>query len=173
MRIGVRLSLAFLPLGAALLLPALLFPGEAHAWPRPDPGEPFTMTVDDVGCRSGRARVTLHNRTSQLARFDLKADGTSLANGSIPAHKTIVRQVPVQKGSASEIEAFSLGDRVPETLIESSRVENDCPWGHHHGRLPFTGPPTDLMGKLATAAGLVVMGGILWWYGSIWPRSSP
>ncbi|MEV0379037.1 hypothetical protein [Nonomuraea sp. NPDC050643] len=167
MRIGTRLVLAVLPASAALLLPAA-----AWAWPRPDPGDPFTMTVDDVGCRSGRVAVTLHNQTRQLVRFDLKADGTSMASGSIPARKTIVRHVPVQKGSTADIEAFSVTEDHPDTLIDSSRAENDCPWGHHHGRLPFTGPPTDLMGKLATAGGLVVMGGILWWYGSIWPRST-
>lgn len=168
MRIGTRLVLAALPVGAWLLLPAA-----AHAWPRPDPGDPFTMTVDDVGCRSGRVAVTLHNQTRQLVRFDLKSDGTSTASGSIPARKTVVRQVAVDKGSRSEIEAYSVSDDHPETLIDSTRVENDCPWGHgRHGHLPYTGPPADLMGKLATAGGLVVMGGILWWYGSIWPRSS-
>ncbi|MEU8400368.1 hypothetical protein AB0C28_34700 [Nonomuraea sp. NPDC048892] len=169
MRIGFRLVLAALPVGAVLLLPAA-----AEAWPLPDAGDPFTMTVDDVGCRSGRASVRLHNQTRQLVRFDLKADGVSMATGSIPARKTIVRQVSVDKGSRSEVEAYSVSEGQPDTLIDSSHVENDCPWGHHRhgGRLPYTGPPTDLMGKLATAGGLVVMGGILWWYGSIWPRSS-
>ncbi|MEV0618018.1 hypothetical protein AB0I81_32165 [Nonomuraea sp. NPDC050404] len=170
MRIYTRLVLAALPLGVTLLLPAA-----AGAWPWPggDHGDPFTMSVDDVGCRSGKVAVRLHNQTRQLARFDLKADGVSVASGSIPARKSIERHIPVGKGSGAEIEAYSVGDHTPETLIDSSRVENDCPWGHRHGHLPYTGPPADLMGKLATAGGLVVMGGILWWYGSIWPRSTP
>jgi hypothetical protein len=168
MRIGTRLALATLPMSAALLSPAA-----AWAWPRPDSGDPFTMTVDDVGCRSGRVAVTLHNQTRQLVRFDLRADSTSVATGSIPARKSVVRHVAVNKGSTAEIEAYSVTDHDPDTLIDSTRAENDCPWGHRRGHLPFTGPPADLMGKLATAGGLVVMGGILWWYGSIWPRSSP
>ncbi|MEV0997694.1 hypothetical protein [Nonomuraea sp. NPDC050202] len=174
MRTGIRLILAALPLGAIALLPSV---SDAQSrdwpWPRHDGGDPFTMTVDDVGCRSGKVAVRLHNQTRQLARFDLKADGTSVASGSIPARKTIVRHVPVGRGSGAEIEAYSVSDHEPETLIDSSHVHNDCPWGHRrHGHLPYTGPPADLMGKLATAGGLVVMGGILWWYGSIWPRSS-
>ncbi|MGW0808782.1 hypothetical protein [Nonomuraea sp. NPDC002799] len=168
MRIGTRLALIALPVGAALLLP-----GTAWAWPRPDSGDPFTMTVDDVGCRSGRVAVTLHNQTRQLVRFDLQADGSSVATGSIPARKTIVRHVPVSKGSRAEIEAYSVVDAQADTLIDSTHAENDCPWGRSHGHLPLTGPPADLMGKLATAGGLVVMGGIFWWYGSIWPRSAP
>lgn len=170
MRIKTRLVLAALPVCATFLL----FPGSAQAWPWPDDqGDPFTMTVDDVHCRSGRVEVTLHNQTRQLVRFDLRADGESVASGSIPARKTIVRAVAVRKGSAAEIEAYSVADKQPDTLIDSTRARNDCPWGHHRGNLPFTGPPTDLIGKLATAGGLIVMGGILWWYGSIWPRSTP
>ncbi|MET8866141.1 hypothetical protein ABZW11_24665 [Nonomuraea sp. NPDC004580] len=168
MRIGTRLVLVCLPLGAFLLFLTL----PAHAWPGSDTGDPFTMTVDGVACRTGRATVRLHNQTRRLARFDLKSDGVSVASGSIPARKTIVRHVRVARGSGAEIEAFSVSDNTPETLIDSTRLENDCPWGHHRKQLPFTGPPTDLLAKLATAGGMVVMGGILWWYGSIWPRSS-
>ncbi|MFG1698695.1 hypothetical protein [Nonomuraea sp. NPDC049309] len=172
MRIGTRLVLACLPLAALALLPALLLPSPAHAWPGQDTGDPFTMTVDDVACRTGRATVRLRNQTRQMVRFDLKADGESVASGSIPARKSIVRHVKVRKGSSAHIEAFAVSDSAPETLIDSTRVENDCPWGHHRKQLPFTGPPADWLGRLATAGGMVVMGGILWWYGSIWPRSS-
>ncbi|MFF4616693.1 hypothetical protein [Nonomuraea jabiensis] len=169
MHIRTRLVLAALPVCAVLFLPR-----SAQAWPwHEDRGDPFTMTVDDVHCRSGRANVSLHNLTQQPARFDVQADGVSVANGSIPAHKTVVRQVPVAKGSTADVEAYSLGDPQRTTLVDSTRVKNDCPWGHHLDNLPFTGPPADLMGKLATAGGLIVVGGILWWYGSIWPRSTP
>lgn len=40
-------------------------------------------------------------------------------------------------------------------------------------RLPYTGPPADLYGKVATATGLMVFGGMLWWVGMIWPRRVP
>ncbi|MFG1702929.1 hypothetical protein ACFLIM_07030 [Nonomuraea sp. M3C6] len=170
MRIGTRLVLAALPMGAALLFPATAW---AWPWPRADSGDPFTMTVDDVGCGSGQVAVRLHNQTRQAVRYDLQADSTSVATGSIPARRTIVKQVPVGQGSSAEIEAYQVTGNQPDTLIDSTHVKNDCPWGHRSGRLPFTGPPTDLVGKLATAGGLVVMGGILWWYGSVWPRSTP
>ncbi|MFC4534378.1 hypothetical protein [Sphaerisporangium dianthi] len=40
-------------------------------------------------------------------------------------------------------------------------------------RLPYTGPPPDLYGKMATAAGMVIFGGMLWWIAMIWPRRTP
>ncbi|MER6505659.1 hypothetical protein ABT158_02555 [Nonomuraea sp. NPDC001636] len=170
MRIGTRLVLAVLPVGAALLLPSA-----AQAWPLPDRGDPFTMTTDRIACGSGSVRVTLRNQTPQLARFDLRVDARSVATGSIPARKQVVRTVRIDRGTTREIEAFSVTDTHPDTLLDSTRVRNDCAWGRErrHGRLPYTGPPSDLWGKLATAAGLVVMGGIMWWYGSVWPRSVP
>ncbi|MFI6919185.1 hypothetical protein ACIBIZ_04460 [Nonomuraea spiralis] len=170
MRIGTRLVLAALPVGAVLLLPT-----SAEAWPLPTPdqGDPFTMTTDQLACHSGSVRVTLRNQTRQLARFDLRVDSASVATGSIPARKKVIRTVKVNRGSAREIEAYSVSEARPDTLIDSTRVRNDCAWGRGHGRLPYTGPPSDLLGKLATAGGLVVMGGIMWWYGSIWPRSVP
>ncbi|NRQ32890.1 hypothetical protein HII36_13715 [Nonomuraea sp. NN258] len=166
MRTWTRFLLTVLPVGAGLLLPAT-----AWAWPRPDPGDPFTMSTGSVSCRTGTVDVTLRNETRQLARYDLRADGTSVATGSIPARKKITKRVPVDRGSRAEIEAYSVSDSEADTLIDSTDVENDCPWGRRHGHLPYTGPTEDLMGKLATAGGMVVMGGIMWWYSSIWPRS--
>ncbi len=166
MRIGARLALAAVPLSATLFLPAA-----AWAWPSPDSGDPFTMTTYKIACGSGTVRVTLRNQTRQLARFDLRADSSSIATGSIPARKTLSRQVKVRSGSSVEIEAYSVNPPHADTLIDSTRIRNDCPWGHHRDRLPFTGPPVDLMAKLATAGGLVLTGGLMWWYGSLWPRS--
>jgi hypothetical protein len=166
MRIGARLALAAVPLSMTFFLPAA-----AWAWPDFGSGDPFTMTTYKISCRSGTVRVTLRNQTRQLARFDLRADSSSIATGSIPARKAITRQVKVRSGSSVEIEAYSVDPPRADTLIDSTRVRNDCPWGHHRDRLPFTGPPVDLMAKLATAGGLVLTGGVVWWYGTLWPRS--
>ncbi|SDK14001.1 hypothetical protein SAMN05421874_105265 [Nonomuraea maritima] len=167
MRTGTRLVLAAAPLAAALLLPTA-----AWAWPRADPDDPFTMTVDDVACGTGRAPVRLHNPTRHPVRFALHEDGRSLATGSIRARDSIVRYVTVRRGSAAEVAAYTVEEGESGILVDSTRVDNDCAWGHGR-RLPYTGPPADLMAKLATAGGLVITGGILWWYGSIWPRSTP
>ncbi|MEU9886542.1 hypothetical protein [Sphaerisporangium sp. NPDC051011] len=42
-----------------------------------------------------------------------------------------------------------------------------------YGRLPYTGPPADFWGKVATATGLIVFGGMLWWVALVWPRRVP
>ncbi|GAA5062288.1 hypothetical protein HNP84_007905 [Thermocatellispora tengchongensis] len=34
-------------------------------------------------------------------------------------------------------------------------------------------PGIGLAAKLATAGGLVLMGGLLWWLGGVWPRHAP
>jgi hypothetical protein len=161
-----RLALA----GLGLTLGLILLPSTTAAgWSKADPGDPFTMTTDKIGCRTGTVRVTLRNQTRRLARFDLRADSVNVATGSIPARKAITRHVRVRHGRGIEIAAYSVSDAHPDTLIESTRVRNDCPRGRRR-HLPDTGPPVDLMGKLATAGGMVLTGGIMWWYGSVWPR---
>ncbi|MET8157985.1 hypothetical protein ABZT47_16545 [Sphaerisporangium sp. NPDC005289] len=40
-------------------------------------------------------------------------------------------------------------------------------------RLPYTGPPADLYGKMATAVGMVIFGGMLWGIAVIWPHRAP
>jgi hypothetical protein len=170
MTAGIRLVLAALalPVGVSLLLAP-----PAAADPEWDPGDPFTMSVERVRCASDLVRVTLRNQTRRLARYDLQADSGSFATGSIGARKSVSRTVRVRRGDGVEIEAYSVSEDYPDTLIDSIRVRNDCHGRHEdEDRLPFTGPPADLMGKLATAGGLVLTGGIVWWYGSIWPRQT-
>ncbi|WP_157555504.1 hypothetical protein [Herbidospora yilanensis] len=41
---------------------------------------------------------------------------------------------------------------------------------HDADVLPYTGPPADLWGKVATAGGLVIVGGVFWWLARVWPR---
>ncbi|MDH2430006.1 hypothetical protein [Sphaerisporangium sp. TRM90804] len=41
------------------------------------------------------------------------------------------------------------------------------------GRLPYTGPPADFYGKVATAVALVVFGGMLWFMALVWPGRVP
>ncbi|MEV0582261.1 hypothetical protein [Nonomuraea sp. NPDC050310] len=177
--ISRRLAWSALPVGAAIL-----FPVAAWAWPAPpDPGDPFIMSVSEVNCTKGQVKVTLRNQTRQAARYDLQLDSSSFANGSIAALKSVTRSVRVPKGGAVEIEAFSVTDSEPNTLVDSQRVRNDCRYRDHdrdrdHGwgygrRLPYTGPPADLMGKLATGAALVLTGGIAWGLSSMWPKDAP
>jgi hypothetical protein len=62
-----------------------------------------------------------------------------------------------------------------EQRSEGTRAHRYNPLLHrqpvHH--LPYTGPTADLYGKIATAVGLVVFGGMLWWMGMVWPRRTP
>jgi hypothetical protein len=167
MRLATPLRLAALPLGAALLIPAA-----AGARPDGDRGDPFTMSAGRVTCRNGHVLVTLHNRTRQRARFDLRSDSNSVATGSIPARKSVTRIISVERGGSTEIEAYSVSDDDPDTLIDSTWVRNECRRRHGRGSLPRTGPPADLMGKLATGTGVMLTGATLWWYGSLWPRGS-
>ncbi|MEV0348160.1 hypothetical protein AB0H88_20500 [Nonomuraea sp. NPDC050680] len=174
MRIANRRTLALLPLSAWLLLPATV-----GAWAGSSgPGDPFTMSATRPGCENGRTLVTLRNQTRRPARFDLKADSAGLATGSIPARESVTRNIHVRRGHTMEIEAFSVTAGHPGTLIDSTRVRNTC--SRHQSRhlprtarhLPRTGPPTDLLAKLATAGGLLLTGAAFWWYGSVWPRGS-
>ncbi|MFG1957956.1 hypothetical protein [Nonomuraea sp. NPDC049028] len=173
MPIANRRTLALLPLGAWLLLPATM-----GAWAGSHPGDPFTMSAGWTDCGSGRTLVTLRNQTREPARFDLKAGSTSLATGSIPARKSVTRNVHVRRGHSMEIEAFSVTADQPDTLIDSTRVRNSCSrrqsrhLPHTSRHLPRTGPPTDLLAKLATAGGLLLTGAVFWWYSSVWPRGS-
>ncbi|WP_433511592.1 hypothetical protein ACQP2T_48570 [Nonomuraea sp. CA-143628] len=168
-----RRTLALLPLGMWLVLPAAVWAGATS-----DAGDPFTMSAARPACGNGQTLVTLRNQTRQLARFDLKADSASVATGSIPARKSVTRKVHVGRGHSMEIEAFSVTAGQPDTLIDSTRVRNTCSRRqsrhllHTSRHLPRTGPPTDLLAKLATAGGLLLTGAVFWWYSAIWPRGS-
>ncbi|GGO73824.1 hypothetical protein [Nonomuraea cavernae] len=169
MRTATRLSLAVLIVAVLPLAAMLLLPARAGAWP--DSDDPLTMSVDRISCRSGRVSVALRNRTRHPARFDLRAGSSTVISGTVDGHDTVRQDITVDQGDTVRIRAYSVeGSR---DLIGSARAKNDCPQGWRRQSLPHTGPPLALIAKLATAVALLLTGGILWWYGSIWPGSCP
>ncbi|NUR87178.1 MAG: hypothetical protein HOY71_24105 [Nonomuraea sp.] len=182
-----RLALSSLPLGAALLIPA----AAAHAgdWPNHDNQSPLTVNFDRVDCgwSGGKALLKITNDGSppKSDTFTLKAnkqviDTQELDPGDSPARES----VPLDGDRSVKI---SVTSKLTGTQIFFKNVTNHCRrggggWDHRgngwgdrwnrwdHRRLPFTGPPADLWGKLATGGGLLLTGGIVWWYSSIWPR---
>ncbi|MEU8247566.1 hypothetical protein [Nonomuraea sp. NPDC048916] len=169
MRTATRLSLTALFLAVLPLAVTLLLPAKAGAWP--DFDDPITMSVDRISCRTGQVSVALRNRTRHPARFDLRAGSSTVVAGSVDGYDTVRQNITVQRGDSVRIKAYSIGGSRGETLVSSARAENDCPQGWRQEQLPFTGPPLALLAKVATAVALLLMGGILWWYGSVWPRS--
>ncbi|MEU4325821.1 hypothetical protein [Nonomuraea dietziae] len=176
----LALSLLLMPTGAMLL-----FPMAASADDRRD-SDPFTMTVREQNCATNMVPVLLQSNSDYAAGFAVKRDDHLVERGTVKARRSTTVYVPIRRGSSASIEVDYVGNAHDDKLVDRQRVYNDCTsrsgdWGHgrwqnwgdrDHG-LPNTGPPADLMGKLATGAALVLMGGIVWWYGSIWPRQTP
>ncbi|MEV0594200.1 hypothetical protein [Nonomuraea cavernae] len=169
MRTAIHLSLVALIVAVLPLAAMLLLPTKAGAWP--DLDDPITMSVDRISCRSGQVSVSLRNRTRHPTRFDLRAGSSTVISGTVDGHDTVRQDITVEQGDSVRIRAYSVGGS--RTLIDSARAENDCPQGWRQRSLPLTGPPLALIAKLATAVALLLTGGILWWYGSVWPGSSP
>ncbi|MFE3453194.1 hypothetical protein ACFXJ8_30150 [Nonomuraea sp. NPDC059194] len=184
MTTGSRLALLVLtaPVGALLLLPAA---ASAHE------GDPFTMSLGKTRCDTNMVAVVLRSTSDYASGFTVQKDDHLVERGTVRARRSTTVYVPLARGRSAGIEVSYVGDGHDDKLVDSQRVYNSCPrkgggwgdddwghgrwenWGDRDGRLPYTGPPADLMGKLATGGGLVLMGGIVWWYGSIWPRQTP
>lgn len=165
---------------AALAVPAtlLLLPTTAHA-DKTDPDKPFNVSVGSLNCKNRTVTVTLSSISDYSWPYQITRDDTSVDTGQLGPRKTYKTTVKVGNDRSVEIETSYTTTDGRDKLVSSDRVSNDCrrePYRRDNGyghRLPYTGPPADLMGKLATAGGLLLTGGIVWWYGSIWPRQTP
>lgn len=174
MTIGPRLALAALtlPMGVAILLPT------AASADKNDPDAPFNVTVGSVNCKNRTVPVTLSSTTDYKTSYQITRNDDAVDTGTLGARKTYTAKIEIGSSRSVEIETSYTTTDNRDKLVSSDRVPNDCGResrrGYGYGRrLPYTGPPADLMGKLATAGGLVLTGGIVWWYGSIWPRQTP
>ncbi|GII82995.1 hypothetical protein Ssi03_09850 [Sphaerisporangium siamense] len=95
-----------------------------------------------------------------------------------------------QVWSRCDLQEQSYAEYRESTYSESSEDEERGAGGHraesrrpyhynplirpsYRDRLPYTGPPADLWGKVATAGGLVIFGVMLWYVGLVWPRRAP
>lgn len=183
MTTGSRLALLVLvlPIGAMLLLPVAASANE---------NDPFTMSLSETECDTNMVAVVLKSHSDYASGFAVQKDDHLVERGTVRARRSTTVYVPLRRGRSANIEASYVSGGDDDRLVDSQRVYNSCPregvgwgrdwghgrwenWGDRDGRLPYTGPPADLMGKLATGGGLVVMGAIVWWYGSIWPRQTP
>ncbi|MFI6479998.1 hypothetical protein ACIBH1_18835 [Nonomuraea sp. NPDC050663] len=162
----LRLALAAVPVGAAIIVP-----GIALAEP-----PPLKVEFSDVNCRSNQVTVTITNMGSKRTEYTVLKDGERVDRGDPDTGETNKETVTVDPRDSARITVVSNNVEVAE-----EKVYNDCKrkpyhrdnhdWGYGR-RLPYTGPPADLMGKLATGAGLLMVGGIAWWMSAIWPRET-
>ncbi|GAA2385346.1 hypothetical protein GCM10010404_47680 [Nonomuraea africana] len=176
----LALSLLLMPTGAMILFPTAASADDLKE------NDPFTMTVREQNCDTNMVPVLLESNSDYAAGFTVEKDDHLVERGTVKARRSTTVYVPIPRGRSASIQVNHVSNEHDDKLVDAHRVYNDCPrhsagwgngrwrnWGEGDGHLPYTGPPADLMGKLATGAGLVLMGGIVWWYGSIWPRQTP
>jgi hypothetical protein len=136
-----------------------------------------------AGCRAGKSTIVLPtgDGLGDKAAFAVYRDEPTVQDDLINANSERSMIFGAKRGASAWI---AVG--IEEQSIASHTVKSSCGKGrsYHHtsyradrhavgGRLPYTGPPADLMGKIATAGGLALTGGLFWWYGTIWPRRAP
>lgn len=173
---GPRLALAALAVPATLLL----LPTAASA---NDSKSPLTVSLGKLDCRWNSITVKITNTGSppKSDTYTVKADKVVVDSQELdPGDDPETEKVQVPRGDTVKISVTSqlsseqiFFDKVTNKCRQPyrrDRRDNDYGYGR---RLPYTGPPADFMGKLATAGGLLLTGGIVWWYGSIWPRQTP
>lgn len=178
MIIGPRLALAALAVPAmfTLLPTAVAFAGDSKS--------PLTVRIGTLDCKRSSISLTITNGGSppKSDTYTVKADKQVVDSQELdPGDDPETERVSVPRGESVRIAVTS---QLSNEQIFFKEVKNNCrrsqpdryrdrdrDYGYGR-RLPYTGPPADLMGKLATAGGLVLTGGIVWWYGSIWPRQT-
>ncbi|WP_214413512.1 hypothetical protein [Sphaerisporangium fuscum] len=109
-------------------------------------------------------------------------DGTARIAVRLDGQGTTTYQVRSRCGSQEE----SYGEYHRRVYSESSDSDSHDSGGavtrrHRYNplirtapnHLPYTGPPADFYGKIATAAGMIIFGAMLLWVGMLWPRRVP
>ncbi|WP_283137301.1 hypothetical protein [Rhizohabitans arisaemae] len=125
-------------------------------------------TVGVVQCPRRIAPVTVRNAGTTRTAYTIHRDGRTVGAGSLAPGQRTTTRVPVP-GKSADI-SVRAGD-----YRAGAQVRADCASRKQAGnppvdRLPRTGPPTDLLARLATGVALLMTGALLWWYGSVWPR---
>lgn len=163
---GIRLTLVAL----VLSLSAIPLPAAASA--EPEGPERVDVDVDrKAGCPQSTVAVTLSaEEGGGEPRFTIYRNGDRITDGVVSPGKTRTERIYVRPGRSARIKVTISGQGTSTFTTKSTCRGMKI---HRGGHLPRTGPATDLMAKLATAGGLLLTGGIIWWYGSVWPRRTP
>jgi hypothetical protein len=159
--------------GSVLLL--ALFFGMALAFAA---SAPSSSGMDAAACPDGKPAGEDAGDRAASAVYREKPAGP---NGAIDASGERSVALGATRGASAQVaagvEEQSTASRTVRSLCGKRRSDQhtDHRADRHAagGWLPYTGPPADLIGKIATAGGLVLTGGLFWWYGAIWPRRNP
>jgi hypothetical protein len=141
----------------------------------PSGADPAASPAD---CRAGKAAIVPPpgDRAVFAVHRDEPADQDGLTNASGERGVTL----GARRGASAWIAARGQNIGIRGAVRSSCGKERSYRHTSYRtdrratgGRLPFTGPPADLTGTIATAGGLALTGGLFWWYGTIWPRRTP
>jgi hypothetical protein len=139
---------------------------------------PSPSGVDTADCQDGKPTG---ENLGDKAAFTVYRERPAVQNGPIDANGERSVALEATRGASAQIAAGikekSTANRTVRSLCGRRRSYQHTSYrADRHtvdGRLPYTGPPADLMSKIAIAGGLVLTGGLFWWYGAIWPRRTP
>ncbi|MEV6865499.1 hypothetical protein AB0M44_31405 [Streptosporangium subroseum] len=139
---------------------------------------PSSSGVDAAACPDGKPAA---EDAGGRAAFAVYREKPAVPNGPIDASGERSVALGATRGASAQIaagvEEQSTASRTVRSLCGKRRSDQHTDYRADRraagGWLPYTGPPADLIGKIATAGGLVLTGGLFWWYGAIWPRRTP
>jgi hypothetical protein len=158
--------------------------------PSPSRVDTAASPTDPTGCRAAKSAIVLPtgdelgDRAALVAHRDEPAvqDGPISANGepgvTLGARRGASAWIAVEgRSAANHIEGQDIATHIVTSSCGKGRPYRHLSYrANRHavgGRLPYTGPPAELMGTIAIAGGLALTGGLFWWYGTIWPRRTP
>ena len=137
------------------------------------PAQPVTAVIGSrVACPARTVQVMIRNTGSRTEDFGIeKNDDTAAIPGEIPANSTRTVTVRLREDRATRITVNWANKRVGSATVRANcEKAGAAPTTKPPEQLPHTGPNDVLWARGATAVAVLIMGGIFFWYGGIWPR---
>ncbi|RSN57715.1 hypothetical protein [Actinomadura sp. WAC 06369] len=148
-------------------------PRESRESPAPSASGKAALTAEigSVSCPGRTVPVRVRNTGSRPADFSIeKNDDTAAIPGRLGGGESRTVDVEVREDRRTRVQVAWANERVASETVEANCAGAGAP-GDGPSELPYTGQDDGVLwARGATALAALVTGGVIFWYGGVWPR---